>query len=163
LPLQKEHSYIVEQFSRNQLQGSLEYHPSQDWRLITRIAYAWSHCEYHISEHGFLLLQDVSYTCRLFSCPLTVTTRYAAFDVSDYDARLYALEGDFLYEFGTPILLNQGTRCYLIMKCDISKNLALAVKYARTVYTNCENIGSGNDIIEGSHRQEIKLQVRLKW
>lgn len=162
-PLQDAHSYVVEQFSRHQLQGSLEYRPNTDWRFSTRIAHVWTQCEYHPSEQGFLLLQDVSYSPSLFPKPLTVTARYAAFDVTDYDARLYALEGDFMYEFATPVLLNQGSRCYLLVKCDITQDIAVALKYARTMYSNCETIGSGNDMTKGPIRQEIKLQVRLKW
>lgn len=113
------------------------------------------------SGNGFLVYQDV--TVRPENRPFDVTMRYAIFSTDSYDERIYAYENDVLYAFSVPSYYDQGSRWYLLVKYEFARWLDFWVRYARTVYTNQQTIGSGLDEIEGDTKSEIKVQVRVKF
>ena len=82
------------------------------------------------------------------------------FDISDYDARLYAYESDLMYEYSVPLFNGRGVRSYLICRYEISSRLSFAVKYALSYYPEQESVGSGYDAIAGNKKQEVKVQLR---
>lgn len=162
-PLEEEHSYIVEQTLRRQLLFRLDYTPWEVWKFSSRLILTWFDCEYHIPQRGYLLLQDVSYTTSSQRRPITITGRCAWFDITGYDARIYVMESDFTYESATPGLQGRGIRCYLVARCNLSPHWSVGAKYALSHYPDRETMGSGYDLIQGNIKQEIKIQLRLKW
>ena len=157
------HIYLTETVDRQQLQLRIEGSPSPNWHLTTRVATTWTHGDHRTAERGVLLLQDV--VCKPLgdNGPLTLKARGAWFNITGYDARIYATESDWVYEYATLALQNKGWRVYGVVRYEITSHWSLSAKYAATFYTNRESIGSGYDIIEGSHRQEAKVQLSLKW
>ena len=103
--------YLLEQTYRHQVQGDIEY-STRDWRLVTRIGYAHYHGDETQADKGLLLYQDVQYHPQ--NIPLTVAARVAWFDVDDYEARLYTVESDFIYQYNSMAYQNEGYRCYLV-------------------------------------------------
>lgn len=155
-------TYAVESTKRQRLSLHLDYNRS-GWRLLSRVVFTRFNCMDHSPEHGFLLLQDVSRTTSLLGNDMTITARAAIFDVTSYDARIYTSESDLLYEFSAPMLMNRGMRCYLVMRYDLSRDISVALKYAVTYYPEEESLGSGYDTTQGSIRQELKAQLRLRF
>jgi hypothetical protein len=45
----------------------------------------------------------------------------AFFDVDDYEARLFAVESDFVYQHSSVVYQNEGCRLYLLLRYDISQ------------------------------------------
>ena len=152
--------YLMEQTYRHQIQGDIEY-AKGDWRLVTRVGYAYYHGDVTPSNHGLLLYQDLQY--RPHHLPLTVATRIAWFDVDDYEARLYTIESDFIYQYNSMVYQNEGYRLYLVARYDITPNWNIGIKYGITTYSDRDTFGSGYELIDADHRQQWRIQIRLKW
>ena len=102
--------------------------------------------------------QDIIY--KPVSIPISLTTRFAIFDVDNYDARIYAYENDVTYQFSIPAYYNKGTRFYANLKYRTRKHLTLEARYAQTFWNNQTEFSSGNNRIEGQTKSEVKVQVR---
>lgn len=114
-----------------------------------------------VKSTGFVAFQDIIF--KPVNIPLSLTTRFAIFDVDTYDARIYAFENDVTYQFSIPAYYNKGTRFYANFKYRARKHLTLEARYAQTYWANQTEIGSGNSRIEGQTRSEVKVQMRWKF
>lgn len=152
--------WILEQTYRHQIQGDMEF-ARGDWRLVTRVAWAHYHGEATQPEAGWLMYQDVQYKPQ--TIPLTVTGRLAWFDVDDYDARLYGVESDFIYQRGSTMYQGNGWRFYLLAKYEFFNQLSVGVKYGITLYTDRDFFGSGYEEIAYPWRQQWRVQLRWKF
>lgn len=152
--------YLVQQTTRQQVQANLQY-TTGGWELTTRIAYTHFQSEFEQAKEGFLLYQDVSFHAG--KLPLTLTARFALFDIDDYDARLYAVESDMAYSFSSTTYLDQGLRSYLVVRYNITPSLSLAAKYAITAYSDKETVGTGYEAIDANHKQVWKIQLHWKF
>ncbi len=112
------------------------------------------------NHNGFLIYQDITYTFK--KLPFRLSARYALFDTDTYEERLYAYESDVLYAFSIPAYYYKGSRFYLMVKYDVSKNMDLWLRYAVSYYSGKNSIGSGLDEIQGSSKSEIKVQIMIK-
>jgi len=128
---------------------------------------------------GFLLFQDLVWK---IGYKLKLTGRYALFDVSDYDARIYAYENDVLGFFSIPPYSGRGSRYYAIINWKATRKLEFWFRVAQTRLMdvcnlerppfgqgagengnlNC-SIGSGLNEINANHRTEFKFQLRYKF
>ncbi len=144
---------------------NFRFHVSSDilpWiALRSRVEYLKFNPGNEPAGYGYLVYQDVM--IRPENKPFDVTLRYAIFSTDSYDERIYAYENDVLYAFSVPSYYYKGSRYYLLVKYEFSRWLSFWVRFAQTVYTNQQTIGSGLDEIEGDTKSEIKLQVRLKF
>ena len=156
-------AYPIEQTRRHGMQARLDLTPLDNWTFTTRLALSATTCEYHAPNQGFLLLQSIGYKPVQQLRPLSVTASYGIFDVSDYDARLYAVESDLVAEYSSTLIQGKGYRGYLVARWQLSPTLSLAAKYAITSYIDRSQIGSGYDVIDSPHRQEIKLQLKVNF
>ncbi len=111
-------------------------------------------------RRGYVLAQDVSYQ---FNRTLKLTGRYALFDADDYDTRQYVYEQDVLLAVSVPALYGQGTRVYGIAEIRLNRSLTLWLRYAETRYRHQSVVGSGLESIQGSLRNEVKAQLRVKF
>ena len=112
-------------------------------------------------ENGYLLYQDVIY--KLNKYPIALYFRYAMFDTDSYRSRIYSYENDLLYSFSLPAMYYKGTRTYLMLKYSVKKRIDLWLKYAITNYNNKDIIGSGLDEIKDNKKQEVKVQLRMRF
>ncbi|MFN4083530.1 MAG: ComEA family DNA-binding protein [Bacteroidia bacterium] len=92
-----------------------------------------------------------------------LSNRLAWFDIGSYDARIYAVESDVLYQFAIPMFQNQGWRYYAVLNYQPSKKLEFWVKYGQWVYANINRISSGNEQIDGNTLQEIRFQMMVRF
>ncbi|MEM1124929.1 MAG: helix-hairpin-helix domain-containing protein, partial [Bacteroidota bacterium] len=114
-----------------------------------------------VRSTGFMAYQDIIY--KPANIPFSLTTRFALFDVDNFDARIYAFENDVTYQFSIPAYYNQGSRFYAILKYRAKRHLIVETRYAQTYWANQTEFGSGNSRIEGQTRSEIRMQVRWRF
>ena len=152
--------YLLEQTYRHLAQADLVY-DNRVLKLTTRVAYTHYHGDVSAVAKGWLLYQDVQYHPRRL--PLNVAFRAAWFDVDDYEARIYSVESDFIYNYNANTYQYNGVRLYLLLKYDITPHWNIGVKYSYTRYLDRDDFGSGYDLIDANHRQQWRVQMRLKW
>jgi hypothetical protein len=50
-----------------------------------------------------------------------------------------------------------------MLKWKIIPKITVWLRYARTTYFNKNTVGSGNDLIEGNHKSEIKIEMKARF
>jgi len=148
--------YELHPASRHQCQLDMRYDIDK-WHYSLRAAVV-DYCLVGEHSHGLLLHGDVKWTPVLL--PLTLSLRLAAFNVSDYNARLYSVESGVAFDNSGTFFYNRGVRLYTVMHCNLSRWLVLAVKYSLSRYTDDHLFGSGYEALGKSHRQQWHLQLR---
>ncbi len=147
------HRYRLRIHLNNQLSKSLE--------LRSRIEYSRFDQQPN-SFDGIMLFQDVIY--RPIASKFSFSGRYAIFDIEDTDARIYSYENDILYEFLIPAFgKGRGTRYYINMRYDLNRMFTAEFRFARTYFLDAAGISSGNELIIGDTRTELKAQIRIKF
>lgn len=112
--------------------------------------------------YGLAALQELSFSCEAF--PLAVDMRYVIFDAANYENRIYIHEKDILNAFSSPVLSGSGSRYYINMQYRITNELSVWVKFSQNIFADeIENIGSGNELIRGNKKSEIKCLLRWKF
>lgn len=112
--------------------------------------------------YGFMAMQEISFSCK--KIPLIIDVRYLLFDVINYDNRIYAYEKDILYAFSIPMFSGLGSRYYINLRYEISKNFSCWMKYSQNIYADGrESIGIGNELIIGNKRTEVKCLFQWKF
>ena len=112
-------------------------------------------------SRGLLMFQDIIYKVK--KIPLRIYGRYAIFDTDSYDSRIYAYENDLLFVFSVPAHYYKGFRSYLMIRYDWGKNIDLWIKWGRFTFVNRDEISSGLERIDGNHKSEIKVQMKLRF
>ncbi len=149
--------------ARNQInyRYNISYKVSESFTLRNRIEYVDFQRGISDREAGFLIYQDILY--KPLSSNLSFSFRYALFETDSYDSRVYAYENDVLYYFSIPAYYRTGTRTYLTAKYRIRKGLDLWLRWAQWHFSNTNEIGSGNEMIEGNTKTDIRAQIRLNF
>jgi len=119
-----------------------------------------SHRSGSARTYGITACQDVSFSLKSF--PLKLDVRYQFFDAVEYENRFYSYEKDVLYAFSIPMYYGLGSRYYLNLRYEMTKNLSFWFKLAQTVYADDrESMGTGNEAISGNRKTDVRLLV--KW
>jgi hypothetical protein len=111
------------------------------------------------TTEGLALVQNISYSFGKFQ----VTGRHAVFETDNYDNRQYVYENDVFMAFSLPAYDGVGVRNYLLLEYKISKKISFWARYARTRFTDRDEIGSGLEMIDGNTRKDIKFQVVIHF
>jgi hypothetical protein len=109
-------------------------------------------------EYGYLIYQDVAYQPP--GSRIATNLRLAWFSTFSYNSRIYAYEDDVQNGSGSVLYNGKGIRTYVNCSYRISKSLRFWFKYALSLYPDVNTIGSGLDEINGSKKQDIRIQVR---
>ncbi len=112
-----------------------------------------------VTTQGLALVQDMNVDLRKWS----LSTRFSLFDADDYDNRQYLYERDVWLAYSYPAYYGRGYRAYALVGYSVNELMDLYVRYGYTRYANRGETGSGVDRIEGSERNEVKLQIRLRF
>jgi hypothetical protein len=112
-------------------------------------------------EQGFVLLHDLVY--QPLQSKFSGNMRMAVFNVSDYDARIYAFQNDVLYSYSIEAYQNRGFQLYVNTRYTLRKGLDFWLRYESKRYTNLSSVGSGLTAIDGNHQSEVKIQVRYQF
>lgn len=150
--------YSVETYNRHLLYGDIDYR-MRKVSFRTRVGWSSFCGESGDPCHGIVLLQDVQAQLGDFS----VGGRVALFDVGNYDARLYVAERGLEYDNGGTSLYGRGMRFYLLARYNLKDRFTFGLKYSVTAYVDREAVGSGYELIDNPYRQQLRLQVRLRF
>lgn len=137
------------------------YNVHPNLTLKSRVEYTSYQLEGNPRENGFLVYQD--FVWKKIGSPITLSGRYALFDVDSFNARMYAYENDVLYFFNIPAYFNRGQRVYGMMKWRIAKGVDFWLRYSRWMYLDRTTTGTGLETIDGNTRSEIRAQLRLRF
>ncbi|WP_242916305.1 hypothetical protein [Pontibacter liquoris] len=149
--------YVAQALRRNYLLY-YEFAPTAVVSFKSRVQCS-SYAQESPKTTGYLIAQDVNVTFR----KIRLSTRYALFDTDSYDTRQYVYERDVLSAFSIPAFSGTGTRVYALLQVSPLRSLDVWVKYGLTHYRHQDSIGSGLDLIEGSRRSDVKVQVRYQF
>lgn len=111
------------------------------------------------TSEGLVISQAVSASVGKFQ----VSMNYALFDTDDFDNRQYVYENDVFLAFSLPAYDGVGVRNYLMVEYKIGKAITVWLRYARTRFTDREEIGSGLETINGNIRNDVKFQTILRF
>ncbi len=149
---------ILIPFVRQQIRWHIEYVATKGIVLRNRIEFSKAgRLSLGQESNGFMILQDI--ICKPIGSPFSFTGRLALFQTDDYDSRIYAYENDLVYNFSIPPYFGQGMRTYLNLRYTGIRNLSIEARIANTKFFNQDGIGSGNDMIEGNNRTDIRIQL----
>ncbi len=149
--------FPVEGIKRNYL-VNFDYPATENISFKTRVQ--WSSYDFNSTlTEGYAVWQDVNLSYRKFK----LSGRMALFDTDDFENAQYAFERDVLYAFSVPAYNGLGTRQYILLQYSPTKKLTFWLKYARTSFRNRDSIGSGNELINGNKRTDIRGQVRINF
>lgn len=158
VPLPASSTYQPVPGKKRNLTASCDYGIGEKIRLKTRAQFSQYDFDGKTTK-GIALLQDLSFSIGRF----TFTGRHALFDSDDYDNRSYVYEHDAWLAYSFPSYAGVGVRNYALFEFQVHKQLTLWLRYARTALAKGEEIGSGNDVIQGNTRNDIKFQARFKF
>lgn len=147
--------------NKHSIRFNLEYHWNKSWDTRTRFEANAYNKILSAQSKGWMVYQDFLF--KALSSPFSFSTRIAYFNTHDYNSGIYAYENDLLYNFYVPVYYHTGWRYYLNLRYGGIRNLTFEGRYAMTYLADQDTIGSGNDLINGNKRTEIKLQVRYKF
>lgn len=112
-------------------------------------------------ENGFVIYQDVLY--KPVGSAFSLTSRIAVFDTESFNAAVYAFENDLINQFYIPAYAYRGMRYYLNLRYRGVRNVTMEFRVAQTRYTDRNTVGSGNDLIMGPARTDVKAQIIWNW
>ncbi|HEY3429999.1 MAG TPA: hypothetical protein VGK39_04920, partial [Cyclobacteriaceae bacterium] len=135
-----------------------DYGLTQNLKLKTRAQFSTFNIN-GISTKGMALIQDISVNVNKF----TFTGRYALFDTEDYDNRQYVYERDVWLAYALPSYSGVGVRGYAMVEYVLNKKLTFWIRYAKSRYTDRDEIGSGADTISGNTKTDIRVQARITF
>lgn len=157
--IKKVDDYRVGTARKNQLQGEWRWNIGH-FESRMRAVGSWYTLEEETTA-GWMAYEDLRYTAERIG--LTVDARLVLFDIASYDARIYTMESGLMYDNGSVFYMDRGERFSIVVHYEIGKHWALGMKYSLTNYTNKETQGSGYDQIDGPHKQQWKVQLRVKF
>ena len=82
--------------------------------------------------YGWSVLQDVEY--RFADVPIVLQLRAQAFDVREWNNRVYIYENDVLYAYSIPFVYGLGGRFWLNARYKINDTFAVYLRVSETVY-----------------------------
>jgi hypothetical protein len=134
---------------------SLEAQPTKNLLLRSRVQWSQVNVE-RKKSHGLMVFQDIQFGGQNWK----LTGRMALFDTEDFDNRLYTFENNVLWTFAIPSFAGRGIRNYLLGQYRISPRFTAYLRYARTTYTDREEISSGLQAIQGNKQTETTFLIR---
>lgn len=151
---------LISEVKRQQLRAEIQFRLNSFFNLRNRIEWV-QYKKADNKENGYLFYQDILY--KPMQGYVSGNCRLAYFHTNGYNSRIYAFENDVLYASSFPFYSDKGFRCYLNLRYRLKRGIDIWCRYSTFLYPQKESIGSGLDTIEGKHKSELKVQVRLQF
>ncbi|WP_194774152.1 ComEA family DNA-binding protein [Pararhodonellum marinum] len=155
---QVSNTYLLSTGRRRNYVINLDYAISRRWSIKSRVQGS-SFGFNGVKTRGYTLLQDINMDLGNWRW----STRFALFDTDDYDNRQFVYEKNVLWAFGFPQYYGQGIRFYFLTQYRVNPKLILYARWARTTYTDRDEIGSGLQQVQGNKLSETTLQVKYQF
>ena len=111
-------------------------------------------------EHGFGLTESVSVQP---SEKLSGNITFHYFNTDSYSSSVSIYEKGLLYGFNYQTLSGSGMRLAAQIKYSFTNSLYIMAKFGATKYFDRETIGSLQQQIHSSHKEDLSLQLRYKF
>ena len=159
----KEHNYTVLQYKTNHnLKMQLNYTLSKYLTMRTSATGIISSFSTNPDEYGFAISENIRWQHPKTKLRFDVGLTY--FNTDSYDVRVYNYEPSLLYTFSSTSYYYHGIRTTLLASIPIIKqSLFINTKFGLTKYFNKETIGSGLDLINANHKEDLQVQLRWKF
>lgn len=152
---------VTQDIPRQNWRTHISYKVSPSVTLRARAEAIWYDRDGDEAEQGFMVYTDFNYKPMLK--PLSFNLRLQFFETDDYNSRIYAYENDVLYGYSIPPLYGKGFRWYTNVNYDITRNISVWFRLARSYYPDQTSIGTGLDEIPYNHRTDYRVQVRFMF
>src|SRR5690606_34074579 len=121
---------------RNNFRLEADYQISSSFRIRNRVEISLYRKGGRSLESGFMSYQDLIFSP--LSSAVSGNIRFAIFDTSGFNSRIYAYENDVLYGYSIPASQGKGVRSYINIRYSLSRTLDLWFRYATSVYKDQE-------------------------
>ena len=111
--------------------------------------------------HGWALTQ--SWSKSFFGDRLNVNVQGAGFHTDSYDCNVSVYESGLRYSFNFLTLYGKGLRIAATVKYKPCANIQFNLKAGSTRYLDRDEIGSSQQRIDSSHKEDISVQVIAKF
>lgn len=159
LPSGTESRAMPEQVRTRGARFSMEYTTEGQRQIRMR----WEHSEwvgeFSGKQNGVLWLVDLRFPLRQKQLQFDLRAQY--FDTDSYSVRIYAAEREVLFQQSIPSFSGRGWRFYGMGQWRLRKNIRLWLKCGQAMRSDRQEIGSGNDKIQGNSKTDGRLQ--LQW
>ncbi|HPM39898.1 MAG TPA: hypothetical protein PK371_03270 [Bacteroidales bacterium] len=141
------------------LNGTFQLSPSFKYKF--RVEYVNYRKGSDYNHNGYAVSQTLSF--KQTKLPVSFHFTFVYFDTYSYDERIYGYENDVLYAYSFPSYYYQGARYVFNIKYTINKYLDFWAYLARTNYFDRNVVSSGLNEINGNHKTDLHLQIRVKF
>ena len=157
----KDDDYTVLQYkTTHNLKMQLNCNLSSRVTLHTSAAGTISTFGINSAKYGFAISEDIRLQNPNSRFRFDIGVTY--FNTDSYDARIYSYEPSLMYAFSSTSYYYHGVRTALLASIPVVKHsLFINTKFGFTKYFNRDTIGSGLDLINANHREDV--QVQLCW
>lgn len=149
-----EHTY------RNNWLFNIDYKADQLVSTKSRVVFTEFNQKGRTPAYGFVIFQDLEFD---IDKKWRISGRFALFDATDYNTRVYVYEKNVLWAFALPVYYGQGVRQYLMVQYKITRNLDIWARVARFDYRNVTRISSGVNEIAGNSKTDVTLQIKYDF
>lgn len=147
-------AYYTNQSLRIQYSKEVNQHLSAK----TTLSGTYNHKPSGEADKGFLLSQALRW---VGNKKQKIDFTLAYFNTDSYDARVYGYESGLLYAYGMTSYYYHGLRALISGSVPLAQGLTLRAKLATTKYFDRDAIGTSQETIEASHKED--LQIQLRW
>lgn len=128
------------------------------WR--SRIEFSWVKTDEEFAK-GFVLLQDLLFKTN--ESKISSNIRFAIFDISHYDARIYAFENDVLSQYSLSSYNGRGIRVYTNIRYRPFRAITVDFRVASSYFFKENNPPNTEAEIPSAYHSEIKFQLRFQF
>jgi hypothetical protein len=139
----------------------LVYKLNDNFSIRNRAEFTAYKKEHYPTEFGFLSYQDLIYDP--MSSKFSGNVRFAIFDTQSFNSRIYAYENDVLYGYSVPGYQGRGLKCYVNGRYTLRRGVDIWLRYGVLSYADQATVGSGNDMISGNQRSDVRIQLRYQF
>lgn len=133
-----------------------------NWRLQTIAEMNQSETHGEKNTYGWIVSQSL--TGEIHSLHLSLSMRYAYFQATQYDNRIYIYEKDLPYTLSFPMHYGVGHRIATGLMWRPQERVQFHAKIGWFIYTDGrESIGTGNELILGNVSTQVKTMMKLSF
>ena len=110
-------------------------------------------------EYGYAISEQVQWKSNKTRFNISATY----FNTDTYNARIYSYEPSLLYTFGMSSYYYEGFRIIALASIPLTPSLTITSKIGTTHFLNKQTIGSGTQSILSPHKEDLQIQLRLKF
>jgi hypothetical protein len=109
---------------------------------------------------GYAALQQVGVNRPAW---LKCTIQFVVFNIPHWDNRIYLYEPGLYHHFDFPVYSGRGQKLTMLVSLNPANSMILEGKISAVSYHDRDQVGSGNDVVEGSRKFSTGLQLRFTF